>query len=92
MKESGYLSLWMEAPAEGQQGHKKVSVMCLSCILSKLSLRFTRLVSGVVAEQRNGSCLVDMVQFGTGSSTVVGFLSKPLGANFDSTSAGLTAA
>lgn len=41
---------------------------------------------------RSGSCLVDVVQFGTGSSTIVGFFSEPLGANFDPTSAGLTAA
>lgn len=38
------------------------------------------------------SCLIDMVQFGTRSPTVVGFLPEPLGANFDPTSAGLAAA
>lgn len=43
-------------------------------------------------ENRRDTCLVYMVQFGTGSSTIVGFLSEPLGANFDSTSTGLAAA
>lgn len=38
------------------------------------------------------ACLIDMVQFGTRSPTVVGLFSEPLGANFDSTSTGLTAA
>ena len=33
-----------------------------------------------------------MVQFGTWPTAVVGFLSEPLGANFDPTAAGLAAA
>lgn len=38
------------------------------------------------------SHLVDVVQFRTGSPSVVGFFSEPLGADFDPAAAGLTAA
>lgn len=35
--------------------------------------------------------LIDMIQLRTRSATIVGLLSEPLGANFDSTSTGLAA-
>lgn len=38
------------------------------------------------------SHLVDVVQFGTRSPTIVGLFSEPLGANFDPTATGLAAA
>lgn len=66
-------------------GTQRILVMCLSYILPH------QLVLMEMGEE-NASCLIDVVQFGTRSPTVVGFFPQPLGANLDSTSAGLAAA